>query len=389
MKLISNQINPHFTIKDALYAAFQVRFLGSKKNIDFSDLFGTNNYQLLNASRSALELIIDIVQPPKTKKIALPAFICAVVAVPFVSRGYEIEWIDTDENGCIDVDDFARKSDNVSMLVVPHIFGQMIDLEPFAKICRAQHIFLIEDGAHGWSDDFVADVKIMSFGREKVVSCVSGGGLVWSDISNYASDFKKISLQEPNVSWIVKHALQPLLYSLAMNWWQLGGKIIPMVAQKLKLLPKAVHPAEKKGRSTVQPARLPTVQQRVLAYQLQRHEKIVFHQQNIAAIWRTALAPIFSLEDIIIPSSGFRVIIKTPQAKKIRSELWKACIHLTEWDGVPIAPSGTDLVAFGYERGDCPRAELFSQNYITLPTNRHISKKDVKKVVKVIKHCIK
>jgi dTDP-4-amino-4,6-dideoxygalactose transaminase len=397
MKLISNQINPHFTLRDALYGVAQLRFIGSKKQINFLEWFGTRNYKLFNVGRSALTTIIDVVQPAKDKRIAIPAFVCGVVALPFISAGYKIEWIDTDDNGCIDLEDFRRKSDNVSMLVVPHIFGQMIDLVPFADICRAKQIFLIEDCAHGWSGDLIADARILSFGREKVVSCVAGGALVWPNNSKYAAVFQNISLQQPARTWVLKHALQPLWYSLSMAWWNMGGKIIPILAQKLKFLPKAVYKAEKNGKNVLSVFALSYVQQRILAYQLKRFfgnkkknkKSVLKHQKNIAEYWKDSLAGIFSPEEIIISASGFRVIVKTPKAKKIRSVLLKQNIHLREWDGEPIAPAGTDLSAFGYRKGDCPGAEFFGHNYITLPINRHISKKDVKKIAQILKHCIK
>gem|GEM_PF-5161704 len=118
VKLVSNQINPHFTLADSLHAVASI-FVGKfNKSLEstFEDTFQTQNIVFTNTARSALGLICDVVRPDITKKIGIPAFVCAVVATPFLARGYEIEWIETDQNGLIDVKDFEAKATNIGHL---------------------------------------------------------------------------------------------------------------------------------------------------------------------------------------------------------------------------------------------------------------------------------
>lgn len=381
MKLISNQINPHFTLSDALTAAGQIF---SWKNPDLTNRF-PGQFVLTNTARTALGIIADQAPLDRNKKIALPAFICGVVATPFLERGWSIEWIDTDQNGLIDPADFAQKADGITLVVVPHIFGQPAPLASLKKIAEKHQIMVVEDGAHLLNNNFDhCDVKIWSFGREKVISCVSGGALIWP-----AKSKSLISPELPKASfdWQIKHALQPLIYALALGWWHQGGKILPALSRKLKILPLAVTAAEKNGHEDVPMQAMGKVQKRILAKQWEQQTARTQHAQAIAQAWKKYLTPRLPTgARMIIPDSAFRVIVTftTPAEKEafVSTYFNRSDWHLRDWDGVPISPQGVDLKAFGYEARQCPQAEHYAQTYLTLPTNIRVSKKDLKQLEK-------
>lgn len=415
MKLISNQINPHFTLSDSLHAVLSLLFGPGHKKLDpfFKQKFlpaagrgDSKNIIFTNTARSALGLICDAVRPDPSKKIGIPAFVCAVVATPFLARGYQIEWIDTDENGLMDVKDFERKAKNIGLVVVPHIFGQPAPLKKVVAVARAHDIFVVEDGAHlirqfTWSlesglskvrtrarkDHQIADAQILSFGREKVVSCVSGGALLWPQNSAYATHFEAASacLKPPALGWTIRHALQPLIFSLSLPWWQWGGKVIPWLARKLKLLPLAVTAAEKHGQEDLPITRLSVVQKRILARQLRQLDQREIHAQAIALAWREALKTRLPEAQITIPPLAFRTLAVFPAPHHKEDWLWKLKerapgLHLDDWTGVPISPKGIDYQRFGYRPGQCPQAEYFARTYLTFPTNIRLNKTDIKRV---------
>ncbi len=398
MKLISNQINPHFNLADSFHAVGSL-ILGSnhkKLTPTFDSFFQTQNYVLTNTARTALGLICDTVKPDPSKRIALPAFICAVVATPFISRGYEIEWIDTDENGLIDINDFAAKAAQVSLVVVPHVFGQAAPLPEIKTIAQQHDIFVVEDGAHLIRQTrprfkTIADAQILSFGREKVISCVSGGALLWPEKSPYAAAFSQLqkTLKHPGLFWTIKHALQPLIFSLSLPWWQRGGKIVPWLALKLKVLPLAVTSNEKKGHESVKLKRLALAQKRMLARQIQLFDQRTIHAQAMALSWKETLKKLFPDAKIIIPNLAFRVILvgPGPHTKEdlcFKLESQKSAYHLRDWDGVPISPKGISYKAYGYRPGQCPKAEYYARTYLTFPTNQRVSKADIKAFAKSV-----
>ncbi len=399
MKLVSNQINPHFTFVDSLHALGSLLIGKSNQRLDFifEQYFCTKNIVFTNTARSALGLICDTVRPDPDKKIAIPAFVCAVVATPFLQRGYEIEWIETDENGLIDPEDFERKAAHVSLVVVPHVFGQAAPLAEISEIAQRHDIFVVEDGAHlirQFLPNFkmMADAQILSFGREKVVSCVSGGALLWPDNSPFKEKFSALrsSLKKPNPAWIFRHAVQPLIFSLSLPWWQQGGKIIPWLARKLKILPLAVTPTERLGREDIKIRQLGLPQKRILARQLNLWDRRTIHAQAMALAWEEVLSAFFKDQAITIPPLAFRVLLKmkTPSQKEdllYTLKKMQAPYHLNDWDGVPISPSGVHYKTFNYRPGQCPKAEYFARTYLTFPTNTRTLKADVKAFAKYLK----
>jgi len=394
-KLVSNQISPNFTFADSLYAIKQIFVVNSQKksayyNRIFAKYFGTENFFLTNAVRTGLAEIIKTVNPSKKKKVGIPAFICAVVATPFLKENYEIEWLDTDHNGVISLEEFKKKADKLSVIVVPHIFGQKAPLEEIYNLAQEKKILVIEDCAHLFrvrtqssqssnsanDSKFHCDVRIASFGREKVFSCVSGGAVIWNKKSQFFTN-KNFKLVNASKGWTIRHALQPLIFALAIPWWHWGGKLIPYLASKTKLLPRAVTNAEKKGKEDFPLYALPVTQQKILLSKFQKADQIISHRKKIATAWEKTLTKLFPESEIIVPDNAFRVILKT-ERKQILAKAKKLGFNLHEWDGVPISPAGTDLGKFGYQLGQCPKAEYFAQNYVSFPTNIRTSLKDVK-----------
>ncbi len=377
-KLISNQISPNFTYTDSLYVFFQFFRLWSKSSLDFRSFFKTENYLLTNAARTALSKIIETAHFSKEKKIGIPAFCCVVMATPFLEKGYAIQWIDTDENGVIDVEDFLQKSDNMSCVLVPHVFGQMAPLGRIWEIAKRKNIMVIEDCAHAFHfDQSYCDVQIWSFGREKVISCVSGGALVWSESSRMGGfQFSLFPLEKRE---ILRLLLQPVIFALVLPVWHLGslGKIVAYIMRRLRILPRAVTEKEKQGREDFPQAQLATPLQYILKYKMRRYAQRQKHRVRIAKKWKFVLSDILPDAEIIIPENAFRVIVKTEKAADIKTQARRWGYDLYEWEGVPISPADVHLSSIGYEEGSCVNAEYFARHYVTFPTNIRTTEKDV------------
>jgi len=215
MKLISNQISPHFLLPDALHAVKQI-VVGKKDiSIPLKQNLQTENVRFFNSARTALAEIVRIVGPAlkDEKKIGIPAFSCAVMATPFLTAGREICWIDTDKHGNISFADFEKKSNQLGMVLVPDIFGQTSCLEEIFTVAKEKRIFIIADGAHSFDTSTKnCHAKILSFGREKDVSCISGGALLWPNTSPFSVQFDGIDLPLPSQSWTIRHLIQPIIF---------------------------------------------------------------------------------------------------------------------------------------------------------------------------------
>ncbi len=386
MKLVSNQISPHFTLPDALHAVRQI--VAGKKDItiQLKQFLRTESVKFFNSARTALSEIVRIVGPAlkEEKKIGIPAFSCAVMATPFLTAGREICWIDTDKHGNIDFKDFERKSDQLGMVIVPNIFGQTACLEEIFAVAKEKRIFVIADGAHCFDTDTKnCHAKILSFGREKDVSCISGGALLWPDTSPFSVQFDGIELPQPNKMWTVKHLLQPLIFSLTLPWWNVGGRYIAALCNKSKLLPRAVTGSEKNGKEDFPRTAMPPQIQHVLLRSLRNRTDDLNRRSLLAHVWSQELEKIFPKAIITLPDNNFRVILTGVDREAILAKAKTIGFHLNEWDGEPIAPKGVKLENFGYRQGMCAQAELFAMHYVTFPTNKRTTEKDVKRFARV------
>ncbi len=384
-KFISNQLGPNFTVKMAWQAFCTIKFLFAKplKPENFPEIsraLETENWQLFNAGRTALREIAKIVKT--SKKVGIPAVCCAVMATPFLAEGLEIEWLDCNEKGLLDLEDLTKKIDKIGILIVPHTFGLQVDMSKIAEITKSREIFIVEDGAHLWSPlSKYADAKILSFGREKDISCISGGALLWQDKSKYAEKFRGISLPQASKIWTLKHLFQPLILAVSLKYWFYGGRFLAGIWSKLKLFPRAVTSSEKCGREDFPQTFLPRALQEVLRQSLIRRQDYLIHRKKITKKWQEVVPQVWPKAEIFIPQNYFRVILTNVKRVEAKKRAKTRGFDLNEWDGEPISPAGVNPAKFYYRKGDCPQAEKFIKNYLTLPTNWRVEVDDIKKFI--------
>ena len=381
MKLVSNQLGPNFTLKDAFFA-FGCALMPALEKTDFSPSFETKNYKLASTARTLLGLLADIV--PEGKKVGIPAVCCAVMATPFLTKGKEICWLDTDESGLLDPQKVEKNSTEIGLLLVPHTFGQRANMEKIMEIAKANQIIVVEDGAHFFEPGLPqSDYKLLSFGREKDISCISGGALLWKDNAPGSEKVQNASLQNASRLWAFRHALQPLILSLSLPWWTTGGRFIAGIFSKAKILPRAVTHSERVGINDVPQIKLPCTQQKILARAFRQRNQELSHRETLTKMWKRKLSDLFPEAKILIPENFFRVIVTGIERETVLKMAKQNGFDLNEWDGEPIAPRGVDLEKFGYKKGQCPHAETFINSYITFPTNRRTTLSDVERFSKL------
>jgi dTDP-4-amino-4,6-dideoxygalactose transaminase len=253
-------------------------------------------------------------------------------------------------------------------------------LEEIFAVAKEKRIFVIADGAHSFDRSVKnCHAKILSFGREKDVSCISGGALLWPNISPFSVQFEKITLPFAQKKWTVQHLIQPLVFSLTLPWWNIGGKYLAAVCNKTKLLPRAVTQSERNGKEDFPRTQMPPEIQHVLRRNLSKRTDDLTRRALIAQVWKRALEKLFPDSTITIPENGFRVIMTGIERADILYRAKKGGFHLAEWDGEPIAPKGVNLENFGYQKGQCPNAEHFATHYVTFPTNKRTTEKDIER----------
>jgi dTDP-4-amino-4,6-dideoxygalactose transaminase len=402
-KPISTSLSPN-TEKDDIWLAFKLLFQPWrwKKQIEDGPLSleeGFKNYLEVkyavsfNSGRSALMAILNSLGLNKNNEVLLQAFTCNAAVNPIIWSGLKPIYVDCDDKTFnIDIEDLKRKITEKSKIVmVQHTFGLPANLDEVLAICQQNNLILIEDCAHSLGITYrgrkvgtFGKAAFFSFSRDKVISSVYGGMVVTND-DGLAKKIKEFQYKIgcPSYFWVFQQLLHPIL----MNWlilptYRIFGKYLLILFQWLKILSKAVHWKEKRGKKPGYfPKRLPNALAVLALNQFKKLEKFNNHRKEIADFYRKELAN----TPFELPSNSeqiyLRFTIKHPKAHQIIKKAWQKNILIGDWYTTPIAPHDTKLEKLKYQPGVCPKAEKLAKITLNLPTHINVSQKEAQKII--------
>lgn len=314
-------------------------------------------------------------------------------------------------------------------VIVQHTFGVPCNIYQIFKICRRHNLYLIEDCAHALGAEYISnfkslkagslgDIAIFSFGRDKIISGVSGGMLATNNKKIY-NTVKKIMLRYnvpgknvetdnylPKEMATKLEILRCLLYEVVFYAGKILysfylGKIIIWIAQKLSLAPKILTKQEKQGIVNSRPiAPLSNILAKLAYLDFLKLDQYNKKRRQIAEIYYKGLKDI---KEIVLPyntnqhesehefarkDSGavflrFAIQVKTPQ--KLYYYLKKHRILVSNWYSHIIDPAGVDLSKVYYQMGVCPQAEKASQCVVNLPVHQNMSLNEAEYVVQKVR----
>ncbi len=340
----------------------------------------------------------------KDSEVLLQAFTCNAVPNPVIWSGLKPVYVDVDEKTFnIDVEDLKKKiTPNSKALVVQHTFGLAAEMEEISKVCQENNLILIEDCAHSLGAEYkgkkvgtFGKVAFFSFSRDKVISSVYGGMVVTND-NELAQKIRKYQekINYPSCCWIFQQLLHPIL----MNWlilptYRIFGKYLLVLFQWLKILSKAVHWKEKRGRKPGYfPKKLPNALAILALNQFKKLERFNEHRQEIARFYYDEI--IKTCPELVegLPLNPedkkniyLRFAVKHKKAHQIIKEAWGQNLLIGDWYTTPIAPHDTKPEKMKYVSGVCPKAEKLAKETLNLPTHINISKKEAQKIINFLK----
>ncbi|GAB6045574.1 aminotransferase class I/II-fold pyridoxal phosphate-dependent enzyme [Caminibacter profundus] len=236
---------PHMRGKEIEYVkkAFESNFIAPVG--EFIDIFEevVRNYTkakaavaLCNAT-SGLHLALRVLGI-KDSQVAVSTFTFIGSVNPILYERNEPIFIDVDEYWHMDVEllEKAIKENNIKAVVLPHIYGQVADIEPILEICKKNGIYLIEDAAESLGAYYISsqipssrfqvenveiekssqvpgskfrvrysgtigDIGVYSFNGNKLLTTSSGGVLV-SNNEEYIKKVKHLSTQAKESEFI-------------------------------------------------------------------------------------------------------------------------------------------------------------------------------------------
>lgn len=319
------------------------------------------NIVLFNSGRSALLAILRAFDIGIGDEVIVQAFTCVAVPNSVLWAGATPVYSDIDDTYNIDPTSLEQKiAKKTKAIIVQHTFGKSANMKAILPIAQKYKLFVIEDFAHTMSLPMQGDAAFFSFGRDKVLSSVWGGGAIIR--ANHQSPITKLTryhetLPMQGYSWIFQQLLHPIMFAIILPTYSLGlGKVLLVLLQKLRLLSFPVYPEEKRGQK---PSDFPAKYPNALAALLNRQ----LHKLDRYTSQRKAITKIYGGQGVYL---RFPMRVENPDDLRARAK--QEGILIGNWYHNVVDPSGVDFRAVGYTVGSCPRAEDTARHVINLPT---------------------
>jgi len=148
--------------------------------------FGVPDAVLCGSGSLALELALRVCDLRAGDEVVIPSFCCSTVVAPILATGATpvLADVGSELNLTVETVDAARTG-RTRAIIVPHLFGNPVDIGAIAELANANNIVVIDDAAQALGamiDEKPAgsfgDMGVISFGAEKVCFGLGGGALV-------------------------------------------------------------------------------------------------------------------------------------------------------------------------------------------------------------------
>ncbi len=266
-------------------------------------------------------------------------------------------------------------------LICQHTFGIPADLKSLRKLCDEHNIVLIEDMAHVLPDQKGSDIGsssdylILSFGRDKAISGISGGAVLSRHARTTAAlvDLEHTAVHESwwTVARLLEYAIRMHSIVRPLADTPIFRPIIWML-QKLRMIIPILTPEEKRGQMSPVLKKIPNACAELAMYSLGKLKSLNERRRMLTSFYarhgRDHGWPLLAGTAQGLPLQKFPLFVHSARAK--RAVLRQENIHLDDgWTGCVICPEDIELTETGYEQGTNPIAECMCRQILSLPTH--------------------
>jgi perosamine synthetase len=349
---------------------------------------------LMLSARGALCSLLRSLHLPPGSEVIVQGFTCEAVVLPIIECHLTPIYVDIEPHTfSMDIESLQKAiSGKTKIIILQHSFG-MTPLNRVAvlEIAHSNNILVIEDLAHGFypaiftDQDPVQTIKLLSFGRSKLLSAVHGGAIVITQ-TELARAFSLAydKLPFPSSMFVIKSFLYKMLApTILFSTPFLIGKVLHKVINYLHLFTREISQTEKEGHyDSWLEKQFPNALAALLLPNLQQYEKLIQIRKNKADIYQQILGGQYPSTNL--PLLRFPLLVNNRQA--ILDTMKVKGIVLGTWYKQPIAPTGLDLAKVQYRTGSCPEAEQICQKIINLPNSvtdqeAHFIAQEIRKLI--------
>lgn len=352
---------------------------------------------LFSCGREALAAFLKALPHKNDDEVIVQGYTCVVVPNAVTAAGFVPVYADIEKETLnLDPKDVERRiTDRTRAVICQHTFGIPAPVEALREICNRRGILLIEDCAHVLPDakgpedvTNTGDAILMSFGRDKAVSGITGGVVVVrSQDSRLLDALRSIEGQAMDLprSTVRRLLLYPMLYAVSRPLYDLGiGRALLILARSFHLLIPIVTKEEKHGRQETSFHKLPEPCAELVLEQMKKISQINDHRRMLVKRYLEASAEhgwkVLHGIRSDLPLQKFPMFVKN--ASGIRAQLKRENIHLNDgWTGCIVCPRGVDIDELQYTSGSDPHAEEVCEEILSLPTHPGTTMEDADRLI--------
>jgi len=284
-------------------------------------------------------------------------------------------------------------------VIVQHTFGISCPVRKLKEYLKDRNIVLIEDLAHVLPDNekrpgdlgYTGDYSILSFGRDKAISGVSGGA-VMSRHPEMSAALQKAEESAEDVSWwtVLRHLeYGPRMHSLVRPF---AGSVFLKMMIKLLTVMHLIEPVltkeEKQGNMPIVLQKIPNACAALVLTSLKGLADLNEHRRKLTTQYleeaRTQNWTWPKSIESSMPLQKFPIFVKN--AETVRQALMKKKIFLHDgWNTCVICPESVDIDVCGYAHGQAPAAEDLSLQILNLPTHGLTTMKDAARLLEELR----
>lgn len=340
---------------------------------------------LFYKAREAIKTALLLTNLPKRSKVAITGFTCWAVYEAVKSAGFQVEYLDIDEDLNFSPVEFEErlKKTTIKAVIIQNTLGYPCEISQIEKICKERGIILIEDLAHSIGTSYVdkreagtvGDFTILSFSQDKIIDGISGGALI---VRNKKYVERKLPIQnELSLKNQLKDKSYPLLTYIIRNTYKVAlGKVLHLFLKNLNLLSKPIE------NNSIKFHVLPNWYCFLIKLGFKKLTDNLEHRRRISYIYAQNLNNDFLSSTIVkhIPNStNLRFPIFVKDRESLIACLKQKDIFISDiWYDAPVAPRR--LLKLTDYKNQCHKAESISKKIINLPTHINITERYAKTI---------
>ena len=161
-----------------------------KFEIEFAAYCECSGGVTTTSGTTAIHLALKSLDVGPRDEVLVPAFTMAGSVYPIVQCGASPVFVDSEpDTGNIDFQDLESKiTASTKAILIVHIYGHPVDMDPICDIARSRNLKVVEDAAEahgalykGRKTGSLGDVGCFSFYANKIITTGEGGMLVSND----------------------------------------------------------------------------------------------------------------------------------------------------------------------------------------------------------------